>query len=170
MKPISKETIEHADDFIFRLNDSQVKELMEDFKKKQFNIWKEWKLNEDYSKTVERIDFTNRIVLVIFHAFNDYEVSVPPFSLREIDNCTKWWDVNATDSDDDEAPTDFFLKMGEAIKQKELCDYIVNKFIYQEETFNLFNKTEFSNIIADCITIAALYSQKIKRLLPESSN
>jgi len=170
MKPISKETIEHADDFIFHLSDSQVKEWFEDLKKKQFNIWKECIRFSSWGNLPERIKFINRNQLVIIKCFEQYNISISIISLRDIQNFDSWWDRKANDSPKEMTAPDFFLKMGVEIKQEELTIYMVNKFEDAQKATNLFKKSEYGNIMAGCMGIIGIYTQKVKHLLPSSSN
>jgi len=170
MKPISKETIEHADDFIFHLSDSQVKEFLEDLKKKQPNIYYYCKLTADNTKHKERIDFINRWILVIFFCFNDYDVKLPAFSEKEIDVCNIWY-VNKLNSIIDQSDKKETLrKMGDFSGQSNLIGYFFDKFDNMQLTSQIFKGVECGGFVATGILFSALYTQKIEKLLPSSSN
>jgi hypothetical protein len=65
---------------------------------------------------------------------------------------------------------DKFTKMGEVIGQKNLTDYIIHKFDKPVDGSYLFNGIDCDEIVTTSILFAALYSRKIGKLSPVSSN
>lgn len=170
MKPISKETIEHADDFIFHLSDNQVKEFMYDLKINQPNIYSLCNISAENGLIPERINFIIRFQLTIFLCFKDYGIKLPPFTAKEMNNCDTWYLNKVNSFGNDIEPKDVFLKMGEEIEQVDLINYFFDRFEKSEKEKILFHEFECGGFLATGILFAALYTQKIKRLLPESSN
>lgn len=169
MQPISADVIEHADDFIFHLSENQLKEWLEELKRKQPYISVAVKFNTNRCKSKESIDFINRIQLSLIQCFIGYGISFPVISQKEIDKSTAWYNAK-TKEIKESGDLDTRVKMiGEIIGQEKLVIYVVSKISYMKDHLVLKNGIQFGNIIGNCIVLVELYSQKVKKLLPPQS-
>ena len=170
MKSITLKTINNADEYIFHLSTNQLQEELDHFRDKQDSLATLCKTNSSKSRTPDRVNFIDRLQLAIFLCFDEYNVTLPPFTEQEISNCDTWWRNKVVTFPAGMNANEIFSKMGEAIGQKDLTDYIIHKFEKSADGSHLFKGIDCEEILTTSILFAALYSRKIGKLPAPASN
>lgn len=168
MQPISLDVIEHADDFIFHLSDNQLKEWLDELKKKQPYIFNILNYNSKCFKSIGNINYVNKIQLSMVQCFNSYKVTFPLFSNNDINVCNQWYNANIKAADITDDTFETVKIMGQLINQQELVEYVYNKLYNGKEELILNNDIKLSNLIANCILIIEVYSRRIRKFIPNS--
>jgi hypothetical protein len=169
LEPISADVIEHADDFIFHLSDNQLKEWLEDLKKKQPGVYDLIHHNATRCVGLDTKNYIFRIELTLIQCFNDYGIQFPIFKKKYIVNCEKWYNTKVILKANPADANVSVMDMGESIGQKEMMQYIIDKFNESKTQLQFIKGIVAGNILANCLLLLEVYSRQIRNHLPDSS-
>jgi hypothetical protein len=164
LQPISADVIEHADDFIFHLSDNQLKEWLEDLKKKQPGVFDLIRHNATRCIGSETKNYIFRIQLTLIQCFRDYDIKFPIFTKKYITNCEKWYNTKVRLKNNPDDANVSIMDMGESIGQKEIMQYIIDKFNQSSNQLQFIKGVVPGNILANCLLLLEVYSREIRRL------
>src|ERR1035437_2565076 len=84
MEPVTKEFVEHADDFISHLSERQLEERLADLRKSQFNLHLMFTMETNKYKEQAKKDIINRTGLTMVMCFESYKIKIPMISITTV--------------------------------------------------------------------------------------
>jgi hypothetical protein len=84
MKPIDQDTIDFAEDFFFKLSEAQLREMITEFKKKQWELCKLLTSFESEFESQKNKSIVWRFGLITDYCFNSFYGRLPVISLQTI--------------------------------------------------------------------------------------
>ena len=169
MQPISEETIEQIDSFVFQLSKEQLEQWYARFKKQQYNLFNHLEVSKVWFDSKREKENLLRLFMVLIRSYNIYEVELPVFSKIEVNTVEKNWNKIVLSGDNNETIGELLVNIGKDINQPILIKYFLDKVIQRKNGVSLFRNIYEPTILATLTSITILLNREYEKLLAEES-
>ena len=167
MKPITKEQLEQADDFVFHLTEQQLKDWLADYRKRQYNLGTQIILEMNSYKKKEQQDNYLRMFVTISKCFDAYEGGIPLITKAEVERGLKGWSKRLDKIDEKVPIYDCLLIIAQGESQQALANYILYKFVEYPYLQDIFDFEERARLAWTILCYSFVINDKIKKFLPK---
>jgi len=163
MEPVTKEFVEHADDFISHLSDNQLKERIAELKKKQYSLHTILIMEADKYKEPKKKDIIWRTGFTMLMCFESYKIKIPMISMITVTDIVKNDQKkrkHITAENDDGTN---IQKSVDEIGQPNLFSFIQEKFTDDEEFHELFSEEDAHSLYFMLMLLGNVYATTLLR-------
>jgi hypothetical protein len=157
MEPVSEEFVEQYFDFFYQLNDEQLKERKEEFKKKQLDLYLRNVRMESTFQSKASIDLFWKATLLITYCFESYGIKIPVVTDKIVEKTNKKTHKLIDELKKTNEENSIVEILLEEINQPDFFEFIESKLNYFEEEKNLITGKENTLIYNHMAILSQLY-------------